>query len=94
MGACRSAGSSSTPNCASLTCSGPSTSSCVKQGDQEVQAFQKLCRVAFACEADAQQALATFAHGLEATFVHESTVRSIPRYGQRGDRAKTPSPRR
>jgi transposase len=55
-----------------------------KQGDKEVQAFQKLCRVAFACEADAQQALATFAHGLEATFVHESTVRSIPRYGQRG----------
>jgi transposase len=56
----------------------------LKQGDKEVQAFQKLCRVAFACEADAQQALATFAHGLEATFVHESTVRSIPRYGQRG----------
>ena len=56
----------------------------LKQGDQEVQAFQKLCRVAFACEADAQQALATFAHGLQATFVHASTVRSIPRYGQRG----------
>ena len=56
----------------------------LKQGDKEVQAFQQLCRVAFACEADAQQALATFAHGLEATFVHESTVRSIPRYGQRG----------
>jgi transposase len=56
----------------------------LKQGDKEVQAFQKLCRVAFACEADAQQALATFAHGLEATFVHESTVRSIPRYAQRG----------
>ena len=56
----------------------------LKQGDQEVHAFQKLCRVAFACEADAQQALATCAHGLEATFVHESTVRSSPRDGQRG----------
>jgi transposase len=54
------------------------------QGDQEVQAFQQLCRVAFACEAEAPQARATCAHGLEATFVHESTVRSSPRYGQRG----------
>jgi hypothetical protein len=31
-----------------------------KQGEQEVQAFQQLCRSTFACEADAQQALATF----------------------------------
>ena len=31
-----------------------------KQSDQEVKAFKTLCRTAFACEADAQQALATF----------------------------------
>lgn len=56
----------------------------LKQGDKAGHALQKLCRAAFACEADAQQALATFAHGLQATFVHESTVRAIPRSGQRG----------
>jgi transposase len=55
-----------------------------KHGAQEVQALQPLCRVAVACEAEAQQALATCAHGLEATFVHESTVRSRLRDGQRG----------
>ncbi len=31
-----------------------------KQSDQEVKAFKTLCRTAFACEADAQQALTTF----------------------------------
>jgi transposase len=56
----------------------------LKQGDQEIKAFQKLCRTAFAWKADAQQALATFAHRLKATFVHERTVRQRPRYGQRG----------
>jgi hypothetical protein len=56
----------------------------LKHGDPEVQAVQKLCRVACACEADAQQALATCAHGWQATVVHPSTVRSLPRDGQRG----------
>jgi transposase len=55
-----------------------------KHGEQEVKAFKKLCRTAFACAADAQQALATFAHGLQATFLAQSTVRSAPRYGRRG----------
>ena len=41
-------------------------------------------RTAFACAADAQQALSTFEHGLQATFLAQSTVRSTPRYGQRG----------
>jgi len=34
-----------------------------KQGEQEVHAFQQLCRSTFACEADAQQALATCTQG-------------------------------
>jgi transposase len=55
-----------------------------KQGEQEVQAFQQLCRTTFACEADAQQALATFTQGLQATFLHEVAVRSTPRYRKRG----------
>ncbi len=35
----------------------------LKQGQREVVAFQKLGRMTFACEADAQQALATFTQG-------------------------------
>ncbi len=56
----------------------------LKQGQREVAAFQQLCRRTFACEADAQQALATLTQGLQATFLHEVTVRAIPRYGKRG----------
>lgn len=55
-----------------------------KHSAQEVKAFKKLCRTALACAADAQQALSTFEHGLQATFLAQSTVRSTPRYGQRG----------
>jgi transposase len=55
-----------------------------QQGEQEVQAFRQLCRTTFACEADAQQALATFTPGLQATFLHEVAVRSTPRYPKRG----------
>src|SRR5919109_2044010 len=47
----------------------------LKHSAQEVQAFKKLCRMAFACEADAQQALATFAQDLQATFLATSTIR-------------------
>jgi hypothetical protein len=45
---------------------------------------KKLCRTAFACEAEARQALATFAQGLQATYLHASTVCPTPRYGKRG----------
>ena len=55
-----------------------------QHSDQEVKAFKSLCRSAFACEADAQQALTSFAAGLQATFLHESTVSPTPRYGKRG----------
>ena len=55
-----------------------------KHSDQEVKAFKSLCRTAFACEADAQQALTSFAAGLQATFLHESTVSPTPRYGKCG----------
>jgi len=55
-----------------------------KQSDQEVKALKKLCGVTLACEADARQALATFAQDLQATFLGASTVRATPRYGKRG----------
>lgn len=47
-----------------------------KHSDQEVKAF--------ACEADAQQALVTFAQTLHATFLSTSTVRAQPCYSKRG----------
>ena len=55
-----------------------------KQSDQEVKAFKTLCRTAFACEADAQQALTSFVAGLQTTFLHTSTVWPTPHYGKRG----------
>jgi transposase len=54
------------------------------QGDQAIKAFKRLCRTAFACEADAQQALAPFEHGVQATYLHERTISPLPYYGQRG----------
>ena len=55
-----------------------------QQSDREGKAFQTLCRTAFACAADAQQALAPFAHDLQTTFLHDSTVSPTPHYEQRG----------
>jgi transposase len=37
-----------------------------------------------ACAADAHQALARFAHDLQTTFLHASTVSPTPHYGKRG----------
>jgi transposase len=54
-----------------------------KQSDQEVKAFKQLCRTTFACEADAQQALTTFEHSLQATFLPTVIVCPTPRYGKR-----------
>jgi transposase len=56
----------------------------LKQSAHEVKAFKTLCRTAFACEADAQQALAHFAHDLQTTFLHASTICPTPHYGKRG----------
>jgi transposase len=55
-----------------------------KQSDHEVKAFQTLCRTAFACAADAHQALARFAHALQTTLLYESPVYPTPHYGKRG----------
>jgi transposase len=56
----------------------------LKHSDQDIKAFRKLCGTPFACEADARQALATWERSLQATFLHETTIRPTPRYGQRG----------
>ena len=55
-----------------------------QQSEQDVKAWKKLCGTPFACEADARQALAVFEQGLQATFLHSSTVHAIPRDGTRG----------
>jgi transposase len=55
-----------------------------QQSDQEGKTFRKLCKTTFACEADARQALLTFAQTLQATFLSGSTVHATPRYGKRG----------
>jgi transposase len=55
-----------------------------QQSDQEASAFKRLCRTAFACEADAQQALTRFEAGLQSTVLHASTVCPTPHYGTRG----------
>jgi hypothetical protein len=52
----------------------------LKQNEAEAKAFQKLCRTAYTCAADAQQALITFAQGLQATALHEGTIHRTPRY--------------
>jgi transposase len=52
--------------------------------EQEVQACKKLCSTACACEADAPQALATVAQGLQATFLATRSVGPTPRDGKRG----------
>jgi transposase len=56
----------------------------LKHSEKEVTAFKTLCRMAFACEADAQQALARCAQALQATFRSESTVYPTPHSGKRG----------
>jgi len=54
------------------------------QSDQEVKACKHLCRTAFACEADAQQALARVAEGLQTTLLHASAICPTPHYRKRG----------
>lgn len=55
-----------------------------KQSDREGKAFHQLCGTTFACEADARQALVTFAQALQVSFLTTSAVRATPRYGKRG----------
>jgi transposase len=56
----------------------------LQRSTDELKAFQQLCRTAFACEADAQQALTAFTHGLHVTTLPEVTIRALPRYRKRG----------
>jgi transposase len=55
-----------------------------QHGDRAGKACQQLCRTAFACEAEAQQARAHFAAGWQATSLQARAVHPMPRDGQRG----------
>jgi hypothetical protein len=61
-----------------------------KHRAQAVNAVNNLCRTA--CAADAPQALSPCAHGLQATLLAHSPVRSTPRDGQRGRPGPDPPP--
>jgi transposase len=63
-----------------------------RQSAEDVKAFKQLCRTAFACEADAQQALTAFVQGLQATRLHEVPIRAMPRYAKRGRPGKAMLP--
>jgi hypothetical protein len=54
------------------------------QGAAALPAFQQLCHTPFACEPDARQALELFRARLQATRLVGGTLRTVPRYGQRG----------
>jgi transposase len=64
----------------------------LKQSTREMTAFTKLQRVAFACEADAQQALTRFEQGLQATSVQQVRFCPIARYHRRGRPGKATRP--
>jgi transposase len=66
----------------------------LKQSDQDLKACHKLCRTAFACEADAQQALRAFEQGLQATQCIQVTMRPVAYYGKRGRPGPGASPAR
>jgi hypothetical protein len=55
-----------------------------QQSAHEVQAFQTLCRTAFACAADAHQALARLTHDVQTPLLSDSTVCPTPHSGKRG----------
>jgi transposase len=55
-----------------------------QHSEQEVKAWKTVWGIPGACEADARQALSVFEQGLQATFLHSSTVHATPRYRTRG----------
>jgi transposase len=65
-----------------------------KQSDQDLKAFHKLCRTAFACEADARQALRAVEQGLQVTQCTQVTIRAVAQYGKRGRPGLGASPAR
>jgi transposase len=65
---------------------------CLKQSQAELDAFERLCRQEFACEADAYQALAAFEKTLTMTTVAESCLVAVPHYQGAGRPGKHRAP--
>ena len=66
----------------------------LKHSEQEANAFQQLCAQAFACQADAQEALERCEHGLPNPTGHQATIQLTPRDCTRGSPRPGASPQR
>jgi transposase len=62
------------------------------QSEQEMRAFQKLCRQEFACAPDAEQALEAFQKTTNVSTVVAGTIRPVPRYTSPGRPGKARKP--
>jgi transposase len=60
------------------------TRSLIKQSEQEMQAFHKLCRQEFACAPEAEQAFTTFQKGLKVVTITAASIQEFPRYAKAG----------
>ena len=64
----------------------------LKQSSAECKDFDQLRKQAFACEADARQALAYFTKKLKVSAVHDAEIKAIPRFKGRGRPAEGRKP--
>jgi transposase len=64
----------------------------LKQSEQDLRAFQKLCRQEFACIPDAEQALKAFQKTLKVSTITAQTIRAVPRYTTPGRPGKSRQP--
>jgi hypothetical protein len=65
-----------------------------QRSDKEINALKKLCGTAFACEADAPQALTTLEQDLHAAFLNASMCVRSPTMANGGEPDKRPDPPR
>ena len=65
---------------------------CIRQSTAELNAFDKLCKQDFTCEADARKALAAFEKKLKMTFVTNIQVTALPCYKGKGRPAQGSKP--
>lgn len=64
----------------------------LKQTEADLKAFNKLCKHAFACQADAQKALTEFENQLKMIIVADSDIEAHPYYKGKGRPAKGHEP--
>jgi transposase len=70
------------------------TRNLLKTGTRELKQFQKLCKKRFACQQDAEQALAEFSRGLSVLRIEEEAALAQPIYSGKGRPKKGQPPER